>query len=83
MDNPNGVEIVAYLTMPPFIETMSAERARTRLNITEYLRILASGEVKRLVGVYSDDLVKREGRWQFAHRSFALQIALDEKPAAP
>jgi hypothetical protein len=82
VENPNGVEVVAYTTTTPFIETISAERARTRLNMTEYLRVLATGEVKRIVGVYTDELVKRDGRWQFAHRTFALQIAFDEKPAA-
>jgi hypothetical protein len=81
-ENPNGVEVVAYTTTSPFIETLSRDRARTRLNMTEYLRIRATGEIKRIVGVYSDELVKRDGRWQFAHRRFALQIAFDEKPAA-
>jgi hypothetical protein len=57
-------------------------RGSGRLNITEYLRIHATGEIKLIVGVYSDDLVKCEGRWQFAHRTFPLQIAFDEKPAA-
>lgn len=82
VENPNGVEVVAYTTTPPFIDTLSGERARTRLNMTEYLRVLATGEMKRIVGVYSDELVKRDGRWQFAHRRFTLQIALDEQPAA-
>jgi SnoaL-like domain len=81
VENPKGVEVLAYTTSTPFIETLSGERARTRLSMTEYLRVRATGEVKRIVGVYSDELVKRDGRWQFAHRSFALQIALDEKPA--
>jgi hypothetical protein len=82
VENPNGVEVIAYTTTSPFIESISGERARTRLNMTEYLRILATGEIKRIVGVYSDELVKRDGRWQFAHRTFALQIAFDENPAA-
>ena len=82
LENPNGVEVVAYTSTPPFIETISDGRARTRLNMTEYLRVLGTGEVKRIVGVYSDELVKRDGRWQFLRRSFALQIAFDEKPAA-
>ena len=82
MENPNGVEVVSYTSTPPFIETIAGERARTRLNMTEYLRITATGELKRIVGVYSDELVKKGGRWQFSHRSFALQIAFDERPAA-
>jgi len=82
LNNPNNVEVVAYSSTPPFIETISDGRARTRLNMTEYLRVLATGEIKRIVGVYSDELVKREGRWQFLHRSFALQVAFDEKPTA-
>jgi len=82
LENPNGVDVVAYTTSTPFIEAITGERARTRLNMTEYLRVRATGEIKRIVGIYSDELVKREGRWQFAHRRFALQIAFDEKPAA-
>lgn len=82
LDNPNDVEVMAYTTAPPFIETISSQRARTRLNMTEYLRVRATGEIKRIMGVYSDELVKRDGRWQFAHRSFALQLAVDEKPVA-
>lgn len=81
LENPNGVEVLAYTTTTPFIETLSDERARTRLNMTEYLRILATGETKRIVGVYEDELIKRRGRWQFAHRSFTLRITFDEKPA--
>lgn len=81
-ENPNGVEILAYQTTTPFIETLSAHRAKTRLAMTEYLRIKATGETKRIVGTYSDELVKREGRWQFVHRSFVLQAVFDEKPAS-
>lgn len=82
LENPNGVEVLAYTTTTPFIETMSSNRARTRLNMTEYLRVRATGEIKQIVGVYSDELVKRDGRWQFAHRSFSMRVAFDEKPAA-
>jgi hypothetical protein len=82
LENPNGVEVVSYTTTVPFIESISGTDARTRLNMTEYLRVRATGEIKRIVGVYSDQLVKRDGRWQFAHRRFTLQIAFDEKPAA-
>lgn len=82
LENPKNVEVVAYSSTPPFIETISDGRARTRLNMTEYLRDLATGEVKRIVGVYTDELVKREGHWQFSHRAFTLQIAFDEKPSS-
>ncbi|HUG12756.1 MAG TPA: nuclear transport factor 2 family protein [Opitutaceae bacterium] len=82
VENPNGVEILAYQTTAPFIERLSAHRAKTRLAMTEYLRIKATGETKRIVGIYSDELVKRDGRWQFAHRSFVLQAVFDEQPAS-
>jgi hypothetical protein len=82
VENPNGVEVVAYTSTPPFIESISGERARTRLNMTEHLRVNATGELKRIVGVYTDELIKRQGRWQFAHRTFALQMVFDEHPAA-
>ena len=53
-------------------------RSPFRLSACELVEVLRL----RRRGVYSDELVKREGRWPFLHRSFALQVAFDEKPTA-
>jgi SnoaL-like domain len=82
VENPNGVDVLFYTASPPVIELTAADRARTRTNITEILRVRASGETKRLFGTYTDDLVKRGGRWLFAHRSFVLQGSFDEPRVA-
>ena len=82
LDNPNGVDVLAYAASMPVIELTALDRARSRLHITELLRLRATGETKRIFGTYEDELVKRDGRWYFAHRRFTMQGAIDELSAA-
>ena len=79
LENPNGVEVVFYMVAPPAIELGAEGDARTRTTITEILRLRATGEMKRLFGTYTDDLVKRDGHWRFARRRFVLAGMVDER----
>ena len=71
--NPNRVEVLFYLASPPVVELVAPDRARTRTTMTELLRFLDTGEVRQLFGMYTDELVLREGRWRFVHRRFELR----------
>jgi hypothetical protein len=71
--NPNRVEVLFYLASPPVVELVAPGRARTRTTMTELLRLLDTGEVRQLFGIYTDELVLRGGRWRFAHRRFELR----------
>ena len=71
--NVPKLEVVYYLCSPPHIELIAADRARSRLSMWELLRIRSSGELKHIYGIYSDELVKRDGRWLFARRSVTVK----------
>jgi len=71
-DNPNRVEVVFYLAVPTVVELDGPDHARTRTLMTELLRKLDTGEHLQLFGTYDDELVRRDGRWQFARRRFQL-----------
>lgn len=78
-ENPNHVEVVFYLASPPAITQHSPDRATARTSMTELLRLKRTGELLQLFGSYTDELVRRDGRWRFAHRRFELR---HQQPAA-
>jgi hypothetical protein len=47
----------------------------------ELLRVRATGELKHIYGVYSDEVVKRDGRWLFARRTVAVRHEESEASA--
>jgi hypothetical protein len=59
--NPNRVEVLVYLASPPVVELVAPGRARSRTTMTELLRLLDTGEVRQLFGMYTDELVLRGG----------------------
>jgi SnoaL-like domain len=58
---------------PPPITFHSSVRATVRTSVTELLRRNEDGVLRQLFGVYTDDLVKQDGRWLFAHRRFEMR----------
>jgi hypothetical protein len=79
--NVPKLEVVYYLSSPPHIEELSEDRARSRLSMLELLRVRATGELKHIYGVYSDEIVKRDGRWLFARRTVAVRHEESEASA--
>lgn len=71
--NEPKLEVVYYFCSAPHIEELSEDHARSRASMFELLRIRATGELKHIYGVYSDELVKRDGSWRFARRSVSVR----------
>lgn len=75
--NAQAVEVVHQQVSPAVVDVAGLDRAFARTSMSELLRVRATGEVKHLFGIYSDELVKRAGRWRFVRRTFTLRRELD------
>ena len=53
---------------------VDGDSARLRVHTTEWLTP-HEGRPRRQHGIYEDRLVRRDGRWVFAHRSFTVMEA--------
>lgn len=71
--NEPKLEVVYYMCSTPHIEVLEGDRATSRLSMFELLRVRDTGELKQIYGIYSDELVKRDGRWFFARRSVSVR----------
>ncbi|MDF2697684.1 MAG: hypothetical protein K0S65_6067 [Labilithrix sp.] len=76
------VTVVFQQSGPPLIRLDGTHRASARTSITELLRIEPGGPMKQISGVYTDELVKRDGAWRFARRRFDLRQAIDLPPSS-
>ena len=61
---------ISFFSYPGELQ-VEGESARVRVQTTEWLTPVA-GRARRQHGTYEDRLVKTEGRWLFAHRSFSV-----------
>jgi ketosteroid isomerase-like protein len=77
--NRGKVEVLLYALIATNIELESSERARARSTMSELLYLKEKGEAVQIVGTYTDQLVKRDGRWLFAHRRFQLRYEDDAR----
>jgi ketosteroid isomerase-like protein len=68
------VERMTFFTQVAAIE-VDGDRATVRSYCREIL-VLKGGEVRKLVGVYDDELRRDDGDWLFARRSY--QVIIDE-----
>ena len=59
---------ISFSSYPGAIE-VDGDTARVRVQTTEWLTP-AEGRPRRQHGTYEDRLVKIDGHWRFAHRSF-------------
>ncbi|QSQ13822.1 nuclear transport factor 2 family protein [Myxococcus landrumensis] len=68
--NLDRVELRVQTVSPTAIQVQGPERATARSTLDEVLRFKDTGKDVRIVGTYSDQLVKQEGQWKFARRTF-------------
>jgi ketosteroid isomerase-like protein len=73
--NVPKLTVVHYLSGPPMVRVIAPGRAEATVSVTELLRIESTGELRQLFGVYTDELIRDEGGWAFAHRRFKLHHA--------
>jgi ketosteroid isomerase-like protein len=75
--NEGKVEVLLYTLIATSVELESPESAKARSTMSEVLHLKEKGEGIHIVGTYSDRFVKRDGRWLFSHRRFALRYEDD------
>jgi ketosteroid isomerase-like protein len=75
--NVEKVEMLVQTLSPVVIHVEGPERATARSTLNEVLRFKDSGTAMQIVGTYSDQLVKQDGRWRFARRTFHLRYEDD------
>lgn len=66
---------IAFTSYPGHIQ-VDGTGARVRTQTNEWLT-LVGGLARRQHGTYTDRLVKLDGRWYFAHRSFVVNEVQD------
>ena len=71
----SAFSLAGFFAVPGAIE-VRGDTATAR-SYTQEILVLKEGGVRRIVGAYDDDLVKREGTWLFARRSY--NVLHDEK----
>ena len=62
--------LAAFFAHPGSIQ-VEGKRATARVYTQEMLT-LAEGGVRRIVGVYEDELIKADGSWLFSRRSYRI-----------
>lgn len=81
--NVPRLEVKFYLSSAPWIESISGDRARSWVTISEILHLKAEDRHIQISGIYEDELVRRDGRWLFALRTVTVrtQVAVVPEPA--
>ncbi|AGC47311.1 hypothetical protein MYSTI_06038 [Myxococcus stipitatus DSM 14675] len=79
--NLGRVELRVQTVSPTVIHVQGPDRATARSTLDEVLRFKETGKDVRIVGTYSDQLVKQAGQWKFARRTFIPRY--DEPLPAP
>lgn len=75
--NTGKVEVLSYSLVATAIEFQGADRAIARSTMHELLRLHQSQTALQIVGTYSDELRKQNGKWLFTRRSFRLRYEDD------
>jgi ketosteroid isomerase-like protein len=75
--NEGKVEVLLYSLVATHVKLESSEKATARSTMSEFLHLKDKGKAIHIVGTYTDRLVKRDGRWLFASRSFQLRYEED------
>lgn len=71
----SGFALAGFFALPGAIEVDGD--AATARSYTQEILVLKEGGVRKVVGAYDDTLVKRDGTWLFARRSY--NVLHDEK----
>lgn len=66
----SALDAVSFQCIPAAIE-VSGKSATARVQTQEVLK-LKDGKTRMVGGLYTDTLVKRDGRWLYASRSFRI-----------
>ncbi|EJL24829.1 nuclear transport factor 2 family protein [Novosphingobium sp. AP12] len=66
-----AVDALAFFAMPGAI-AVTGDTATARCHVREIVR--RGGEVSKLSARYDDELVRHEGRWTFARRTYVMNI---------
>jgi uncharacterized protein (TIGR02246 family) len=78
--NLTKVDMYFQIISATAIDVLGPDRAAARSTLSEMLRFKETGVAMQVVGSYTDQLVKRDGKWLFLRRSFRLRFE-DEVPA--
>ena len=73
----SGLDAVSFQCVPASIE-VSGDTATGRVQTQEVLK-LKDGTTRMIGGLYTDTLVKREGRWVYASRAFRIVAEYNPK----
>lgn len=65
-----GFRLAAFFVFPG-VTTVEGDTARARSHTQEHLH-LHDGGARRIIGRYQDELVKRDLRWRFSVRRYAV-----------
>jgi hypothetical protein len=66
-----SVDALAFYAMPGAI-AVTGDTAIARCHVREIVR--RGGDVTKLSARYDDELLRHEGRWRFARRSYVMNI---------
>ena len=68
-----GTDFIMHLAISPLI-SINGDRARVRSQIQEILHFAGSGGMM-ILGIYNDELHKRDGQWLFADRRISVRYS--------
>ncbi|MFC3213043.1 nuclear transport factor 2 family protein [Novosphingobium panipatense] len=66
------MDAMIFFAMPGAIQ-VAGDTATARCHVREIARI--GGKVMKFAARYDDDLVRHDGRWRFARRTYVMNIA--------
>jgi len=69
----SGLSMAAFFSNPGALSIMG-DQAMGRCYTTEVLQE-KSGSTRRIIGVYEDSFVKRDGNWLFARRKYRVLLS--------
>ncbi len=68
--NAKAIDVLLISVAASAIEIEGPDRARVRSTMSELIRVKATGKGLHVVGTYTDRLVKQNGAWKLAYRTF-------------
>ncbi|AKF04871.1 nuclear transport factor 2 family protein [Sandaracinus amylolyticus] len=80
--NEEHIEVLLYAVSATSIELHDAGHATARSTMSEHIRVLETGATVHVVGTYTDELVREDGEWRIAHRTFVPRYEEDGPPPA-
>lgn len=75
--NASAIDVLSISVATSAVDVLAADRARVRSTMHELIRVKATDAALQIVGTYVDELVKRDGRWRIARRTFEPRFEAD------